>query len=543
MAYELSKAGYKVVVLEKGPWLKTEDYNKDELVATRKDLYIPDLKDESHQIVSQKSDGNWSVKNTSDTGSDFWNGNVVGGSSNFMSGYFHRMKPQDFKLKSTYGNIQGANIVDWPISYDDLEKYYSKVEQVIGVSGEVKQHPHLAPRSTPDFPYAPLATNHVSTMIDEAASALNISTFGTPRAILSKGEGHRNACYYSNFCGSYGCNSGAKGSARASLLEPALASGNLEIIPFAKVYHLETNGDGKIVKAHYYDGQGESVAVEASLFVVAAQATETARLLLMSKNEEFPNGLANNSGQVGKNLVFSAGGVGSCNLYYEDFDAATAEKLKTPGLFVNRATQEWYEVEDEDGNKMKGGTVDFLWDHANPVSRTVKGKWKGNDLQYGKALKERIHSYFTGQRRLKFEIFVDWLPTDDCFVELSDDKFDKWGDPVGKIWTGTHKHDKKVGEIIAKNTVPIMEEMGGKNISYSLSSYPSVNLQAGGCRFGTDPSTSVLDPNCKAHEVENLYVTDGSFMPTGGSTTFTFTIYANAFRVADKILERLQSEA
>lgn len=541
VAYELSKAGYKVIVLEKGPWLKTEDFNKDELVATRKDLYIPNLKDESHQIVSKNSDGDWVVKNTSDTGNDFWNGNVVGGSSNFMSGYFHRMKPQDFKLVSIYGEIEGANIVDWPISYDDMEPYYTKVESMVGVSGQVTPHPHLEPRSTPDFPFPPLATNIVSQMIKEASDELQISSFGTPRAIISKGKDNRNACYYSNYCGSYGCSSAAKGSARSALLEPALETGNLEIIPFAKVFHLETDGHGKIVKANYYDGLGEKQFIEAKLFVVAAQATETSRLLLMSKNEEFPNGLANNNSQVGKNLVFSAGGVGSCNLYYEDFDNDTAEKLKVPGVFVNRATQEWYELKDEEGKTLKGGTVDFLWDHANPVSRTIKAKWDGNDLLYGKALKEKIHSYFTDQRRLKFEIFVDWLPTDDCFVELSDDKFDKWGDPVGKIWTSSHKHDRKVGKMIAENTIPILEQIGGRNISYSISSYPSVNLQAGGCRFGNDPKTSVLDANCKAHEVENLYITDGSFMPTGGSTTFTFTIYANAFRVADKIIERLKS--
>ena len=102
VAYELSKAGFKVVVLEKGPYLKTEDFNKDELVVTRKDLYIPNLKDERHEIVQlNKQTGEWEGKSTEESGSDFWNGNVVGGSSNFMSGYFHRMKPVDFKLKST----------------------------------------------------------------------------------------------------------------------------------------------------------------------------------------------------------------------------------------------------------------------------------------------------------------------------------------------------------------------------------------------------------------------------------------------------------
>lgn len=543
VAYELSRAGFKVTLLEKGPWLKTSDFTKDEMVVTRKDLYIPDLKDESHQIVSKNSDGEWITKNTSDTGNDFWNGSAVGGSSNFMSGYFHRMKPQDFKLKSTYGTIEGANIEDWPITYEDLEPYYDRVEKIVGVSGKVKIHPHLEPRSSADFPFPPLATNYISELIDAAADELKISTFGTPRAILSLPKEHRKSCYYSNFCGSYGCSSGAKGSGRAALLEPALETNNLTIIPFAKVYHLKTNGQGKVIKALYYDESGQKKEIEARIFVVAAQATETSRLLLMSKNEEFPNGLANNQGQVGKNLIFSAGGVGSSTIDLSDFSDEQAEKLKAPGLFVNRATQEWYEVEDETTQqKMKGGTVDFLWEHANPVSKTVRAKWEGDQLLFGKALKEKIHHYFTGQRVLKFEIFVDWLPTDDCFVALSDDKFDKWGDPVGKIWTGNHPHDLKIGKQLAQNTVPILEKMGARDISWSISSYPSVNLQAGGCRFGLDPTTSVLDANCKAHEVENLYVTDGSFMPTGGSVTYTFTIYANAFRVADQIITRLKKE-
>jgi choline dehydrogenase-like flavoprotein len=425
-----------------------------------------------------------------------------------------------------------------------MEPYYAKVEHLIGVSGKVVNHRHLEPRSEAEFPYPPLATNIVSELIDSAASKLNISTFHTPRAILSKPKENRKSCYYSNFCGSYGCSSDAKGSARAALLEDALKTGNLTIIPFAKVFHLTTNRKGKITAAKYYDKDGLKNSITAKIFVVGAQATETSRLLLMSKNADFENGLANNNGLVGKNIIYSAGGIGSCVLEYKDFDSETAEKLAIPGLFVNRATQEWYELEDnEAGRKIKGGTVDFLWEHANPISKAVRAKWDGDTLLHGSALKKKMHNYFTKQRILKFEIFNDWLPNDKCFVELSETIKDKWGDPVGKIWIGNHKHDEKVGTMIGERTVKILEELGGKDISWSISSYPSVNLQAGGCRFGNDPKTSVLDKNCKAHEVDNLYVTDGSFMPTGGSVTYTFTIYANAFRVADKIIQRLKSES
>jgi choline dehydrogenase-like flavoprotein len=540
VAYELSKAGYNVIILEKGPWIKTKDFSKDELLS-KKDVYIPNLKDEYHELISKNKDGEWQSKSTKKTNSEFWNGSAVGGSSNFMSGYFHRLKPVDFKLLSTYGPIEGANIADWPITYEELEPYYSKVEHLVGVSGNVSQHKYLEPRSEPQFPYPALQTNIVSQLLDKSGIENNISVFETPRAILTKAKEDRNPCYYSNFCGSYGCSSDAKGSGRAALLNQALKTDKLTIIPHAKVYHLETDGNGKVIFANYYDKEGVAQKIEADIFVIGAQATETSRLLLMSKNKDFPNGLANNSNQVGKNILFSGGGIGSCIINYDDFDSETAEKLKQPGLFVNRATQEWYEIEDEEfGPKAKGGTVDFLWENQSNVGRTYKAKWDGDRLTYGSELKTRVKDYFTKQRKLNFEIFADWLPNDNCKVELSEDYVDKWGDPVGKIWIQNHKHDEKVGDFIGENTIKLVKGIGGTNIKWGTSSYPSVNLQAGGCRFGTDPKASVLDKNCKAHDVDNLYITDGSFMPTGGSVTYTFTIYANAFRVADKIIERLK---
>jgi len=538
--YELSKAGYKVVVLEKGPWFKTKHFSKDEMSATRRSVYTPNLEDECHVLVTQKENGKWYKQSTNKSGRDFWNGNVVGGSSNFMSAYFHRLKPVDFKLLSTFGPIEGANIVDWPISYEDIEPYYAKAEEVVGVSGKVVEHPFLEPRSTPDFPYPPLKVNKVADLIDSACSELKYSVFNSPRGIISKPTEKRKACYYSNFCGSYGCSSNAKGSSRVSLINPAIETGNCTVIANAKVYHLETNGKGKIVKAHYYDLDDIKQLLTAKIFVVAAQAVETSRLLLMSKNKEFPNGLANNTNQVGKNMVFSAGGVGSGQFFEEDFPTEFKE-LMQPGLFVNRATQHWYEINNSELGKVKGGTIDFVVEHANPVTKAVKLKTNGNsDLVFGNKLQDKMEAYFKKQRKFKFEIFADWIPTDDCLVTLEDEVKDKWGDPVAKIYIKHHEHDYKVSEYLAKRGEEIFKQMGAKNISTGISHSAPANLQAGGCRFGNDPKTSVLDANCKAHEVENLYVSDGSFMPTGGSVTFTFTIYANAFRVADKIKEHLK---
>ena len=541
VAYELAKAGHSVVVLEKGPWITTADFNKDEIVSSRRDVYTPRLLDEPQVLEWKGEDGKFLAKDNSHGGINLWNGNCVGGSSNFMSAYFSSLKPNDLKLLSAYGPVKNANIVDWPIDYDEIEPYFRKVETVVGVSGRVVQHKHLEPRSTPDFPYPPLAENIVSSWIDKACKSIGYEVIPLPRGILSQKRKSRNACVYSNFCGSYGCSSDAKGSSRAALLRDAIASGNCEVRAYAKVFHLETNGHGKVIKAHYHDAEKHRHSIEADLFVVAAQAIESSRLLLLSRNKEFPKGLANQNGQVGKNLIFSGGGIGSGYFHAEDFSEDEFSKLQKPGVFVNRSLHEWYEIEDESfGGKAKGGSVDFLFEHANGVGKALRQRWDDNGyLMYGSAYKKKLFSYFTKRRKLTFEVFNDWLPNDDCFVELDENLKDRWGVPVAKVRIENHPHDLKVGAYLAKKAEKVLEEMGAHDISSNISGSPPPNLQGGGCRFGDDPKTSVLDKNCKAHGVENLYVTDGSFMPTGGSVPYTWTIYANSFRVADKILERL----
>ncbi|MDX1350578.1 MAG: GMC family oxidoreductase N-terminal domain-containing protein, partial [Putridiphycobacter sp.] len=459
--YELAKAGYKVCVLEKGPFLKTEDFNKDEYLSCRKDVYASNLKDEFHEIESYSArKKKWLTETTKESGKSYWNGNMVGGSSNLMSAYFHRMKPKDFKLLSTYGPIDGANIVDWPISYGDLEPYYTKVESVVGVSGEVRQHSTQEPRSTNHFAYPPLKTNIISDWLDKAASEEGYELVPVARGIISQPTNNRQGCYYSNFCGSYGCRSNAKSSSRVALINQALETGNCTIIPMAKVFHLESNGEHKIKKAWYRHGASKS-SIEAAVFVVAAQAIETARLLLASKNTDYPNGLGNTTNQVGKNLIFSAGGIGGGYLEYERFSGDEVQKLKQPGLWVNRAIQHWYEIEDQAfGGKLKGGTVDFVFEHANPLPKLNRLKWEGSRFIFGDELKAKIHNYFTQQRKIKFEIFNDWLPTDKCFVTLSNSETDKWGDPVAKVKIGYHPHDLKVARYLADKGEQLLAKIG-----------------------------------------------------------------------------------
>ncbi|HIP42148.1 MAG TPA: GMC family oxidoreductase [Campylobacterales bacterium] len=534
VAYTLVMAGKKVVMLERGGFYKEQDFSKDEIAYCKRDIVTPNLK-ESYHTIENLEDEKWTKTPTYVTESSFFNGNIVGGSSNFMSGYFHRLKPVDFKLKSTYGAIKGANVVDWVIDYSELEPYYEKVERLVGVSAEVTPYKYHEPRSTKDFPYPPLDEHPISKLIDKSCYKLGFTPYKTPRAILSKPKGERNSCYYSNYCGSYGCSSGAKGSARASLLQPALKTGNLTIITHAFVKKLGEK-NAKVTEAIYIDTQtNKEHHIKAKIFVVAGQAVESCRLLLNSKSKSFPNGLANNSNQVGKNLIFSAGGVGTGQF---DSDSMPLKELMVEGLFVNRSLCDWYEID-----KMKGGIVDFLFEHANPISKASKQRWEKGELLWGEELQKKIFKKFTATKQLNFEVFNDWLPTDNCFVSVDEKYKDIYGVPVANIRIGSHPHDLKIGRLLAKKAEAVMREMGAKEVRSSMSSYPPANLQAGGCRFGDDPKSSVLNRYCQAHEVENLFVTDGSFMPTGGSVTYTWTIYANSFRIGDHILGTLINES
>ncbi len=540
VAYTLALAGFKVIVLEKGPLYNESDFKKDEISVSRRGLYTPDLRDEQHVIETFDADGEIVRETGEQSGWNFWNGSMVGGSSNLMSGYFHRMKPNDFKLKSVFGDIEGANVVDWPIDYGTMEPYYTKVEEVVGVSGKMVEHPYRETRSTPDYPYAQTWEHPIASWIDASCADLGYHAMPTPRAILPYDAMDRRGCSYSNLCGSYGCATGAKSHAKSALLDKALRSGNCDILHESFVYKIESNGNS-VNGVYYYDKNGESHNVEAKIYVLAAQAIESSRLLLNSTSIEFPNGLANNSGLVGKNLIFSAGGSGSGRLNFESLPKERQESLLLHGAFVNRSLQDWYEFDDGEVH-MKGGTIDFLFEHANAIPRALDQVYDANgDLVWGKALSKTLHHTFERSRVMTFEVFNDWLPTDNCFVSVDEKVRDKWGMPVGKIRLYGHPHDLKVGRHLAEKAVKVLEGLGCEEITSNISDSPPPNLVAGGCRFGDDPTTSVLDANCKAHEVENLYITDASFMPTGGSVPYTWTIYANAFRVADKILEEMKN--
>jgi len=535
VAYVLANGGLKVALVEKGRWMKRGDFSKDEIAYCRRDIVTPNLFEEFH-VIEELHDGKWVQKPTYETGWSFWNGNIVGGSSNLMSGMFHRMHPDDFRLLERYGPIKGANIVDWPISYEDLEPYYDKIEELVGITGTFREHPLEPPRKRRDYTQPATRENRITELFDRSCRRLGLTPLVTPRAILSEARGGRNGCYYSNFCGSYGCSSGAKGSSREAFIDPALKTGNLTLIDNTFVKRLVTSSKRSVGYAEAIDSKsGRAVRIRARLFVIAAQAHESVRLLFNSANSHYPDGLANSSGELGKNLIFSAGGWGEADMDRKSLSEDMFDAMMEPGLFVNRSILDWYRLE-EGGKRIKGALVEFMFGHQNFIRRAAMSKYsdKGK-LLWGRELEKILRYRFEQSKRIRFEVFNDWLPTDDCRITIDSGRKDRFGMPVGKLRIDSHPHDLKLARKVTRKAEAVLKEMGARNIVTSVSSTPPQNLIAGGCRFGNDPSKSVLNRHCQSHDIPNLFVADASFMPTGGSVPYTWTIYANAIRVADYI--------
>jgi len=568
LAARLAQAGKKVLILEKGPWFNEDQFLRDEIEHVRRPNFYSNIRDEP-QVQETWNNGIAGAGKNSGT---FWNGNLVGGSSLFMSGFFMRMKPDDFTMRSTYGEVAGAHRADWPIGYDDLEPYYAQVEREIGVSGRTIKLPNtLGDRRSSTIPLPPTNEHPFAGMVDESTRKLGLHPIPLPRAVLPEAmktlapEHHtkdgRDPCDYNGYCGSYACHTGAKGSSLAAWLPKALHAG-AEIRARAMVFHLDTDATGRKVRAAFYlDRHGKRHVVKARAFVVACQAHESARLLLNSARPGLHrHGLANSSGQVGRNLIFATFGAGWGDFEYSRLSPEWRTALRdSKEPFINRIIQDYYWYDPQSptsslkrnagtgapaGKGMEpGGTINFLLMHPNPISGAETQAYGefGRDVPlWGQPLKDRLDYWFNQQRPLKFEIFGSWLPSPRARVSVDSTVKDKWGLPVSRIRAFSHQRSLKNAVFLVEQGKRMISAMGARN-ARSVKSYggPSTNLIGGTARMGLDKRTSVLNADCRAWDVENLYLTDASCFPSGGRVPFTFTIYANALRVADIIKPRV----
>ena len=524
IARELARAGATVVVLEKGPWYQRADFDHDEIKNARRNRWVPYVSDEPHMM----SHGGTAAQPTTEG----WTSNCVGGGTVHMSGFFYRLDPEDFRLATRYGgDVVGSNIADWPISYADLEPFYAKAEQVIGVSGKAGEHPYEPPRSG-DYPMPPLQTNPLGTLVDRGGAALGLNVYGTPRGILSKPTDGRAACAYCDFCGSYGCETGAKSSSLDALLPGAMATGKCEIRPHSMVFRLSKDDKGRIVAAEYIDANGNRHRQKARTFVVSCTSVESARLLLNSE-------VGNDSGLVGKNLMFSTLGKGYGLFAADKLDPAM--RAHSTIHFLNRSIRDFYFINELAGEYDKGGVLGFLLPHRNPIHTADRIAKRSSPPLWGEALNAAIHKHYHDEREVEFEVYGEYLATDQTYVTLSADTKDRWDIPVAEIHVGPHHRDLQMSKLLVDKGLDVLRAAGADEVHSATVGGATYFLQHGTCRFGNDPDKSVLDVNCRSHASDNLYVVDGSFMPTSGAVPTTLTIMANSFRVADHLVERFKA--
>jgi choline dehydrogenase-like flavoprotein len=337
-------------------------------------------------------------------------------------------------------------------------------------------------------------------------------------------------------CGSYGCEVDAKSGAHVALIPQAIHTGNVEVRPLCMAKQVEVDGRGLAKSVVYLDQDGVTQEQPAKVIIVSCTAVESTRLLLNSKSQHFPKGLANNNGLVGKGLHFSNFGESRATFRISKRQESWPW-LSDPSPFVLRSLQDYYLVEGQPFRK--GGTMNFVFAHPNPIFAASRLAGSGKDTVFGKELKDRMRVY-RDSKILLFESYIEWLANPGSYVRVDDKVVDKYGIPVAQITAERHPLDYKAISYITARGDEILKAMEPDDFEHYEERGVTTILQGGTCRFGNDPATSVLDKNCRAHEVKNLYVVDGSFMPTSGGITTTLTIVANSFRVAHHLVKEMK---
>jgi choline dehydrogenase-like flavoprotein len=517
LAKELSTNGFRVVVLEQGPYLTEADYTHNEIKVLGEDLLTnhPKLQPTTFRKTPQDKAKQQRA---------LVYGRSVGGTSVHFTANFWRFHEIDFIERGKVGAIPGANLVDWPIRYGDLEPYYTKVEWEIGVSGLAGASPFDPPRSKP-YPMPPLPVKSSGVIFERAARKLGWNPFPAPMAILSQPRAGRSACVNCGFCLSFGCEVGAKSSSLVAAIRVAEKTGRCEIRPDSYVHRIETDVRGRVVGAAYFDKDKNSYLQKAKAVIVCANGAETPRLLLMSANKEFPNGLANNSsGVVGKNLMLNSGAI-SLGVFDHPLN-------DYKGFAVSRILHDFYELDAQKVGFCGGGGLDARFD-MTPIGFALNGL-PPDTPKWGSAFKKTLANNFTHT----MEVFshATSLARDDNSFSLDPDVKDAWGLPALRMTYKDHPDDLKVAKWLNDRALELLDAAGAtKKWSYPIVEQEFAVHLLGTCRMGDDPKTSVINSDHRTHDVKNLFLCDGSSFVTSGRGQPTMTIEALAFRAADRI--------
>jgi choline dehydrogenase-like flavoprotein len=513
VAKELSTNGFRVVVLEQGPWRTEKDFVHDELKIFQENLLTNNWTDSPNTFRT-------SEKEKAKVKPSLAYGRMVGGTSNHFSANFWRFREIDFREASVKGTLAGTGFADWPIRYQDLEPYYTKVDWEVGVAGA--PGPYDPPRSRP-YPMPPHPPKSTGVLLERGAAKLGYKAFPAPMAIASKQYDGRSACAQCGFCLGFGCEVRAKSSSLVTMIPKAVATGRCEVRPNSYVRKIETDAKGRATGVKYFDAANKEIFQRAKAVVVCANGAETPRLLLNSKSNLFPNGLANSSGVVGKYLMFNGGGFATGVFEHE------VNGFK--GIVATRIVWDHYELDPKLG-LVGGGGFDYRFD-LTPIGFAFNGLPPKSPMWGSEFKKLLAHNY---NRTVLCYGHTTSLPVETNSISLDPSVKDKWGVPAIRMTYKEHPNDLKVYKYFAERAEELLKASGAVQ-AWQLpvdEQQFSVHL-LGTCRMGNDPKTSVVDKYNRAHDVKNLFIVDGSSLVTSGRGQPTMTIEALAFRAGDSI--------
>jgi choline dehydrogenase-like flavoprotein len=450
---------------------------------------------------------------------------MVGGGTVHWQGWLPRFTEDDFRFRTVVGDVPGATLADWPIGYADLEPYYTQVEWAFGVSGKGGANVFEGPRSR-DYPCPPLPVSRYAEKFNIGCQKLGWNSFPTPQAALSRPFNGRPATVISAFAQQHGDPTGTRSSALNVFVPDAIRTRLYELRPESYVREITLDSEGRARGALYEDADGDLVEQQADVVILACGAVESARLLLLSRSGKFPNGLANGSDLVGRNVTFheysAAVGV------FDDPIYAWAG-----GGYVSASTFQFYDHDDSRGHVGGGHIAAAGVGIPLPINWTLPHR-----PSWGPEAKRIDRDYFN--HTMAVGMVVHDMPQHDNRVDLDEKVTDAWGLPVARITLRPHPNDLAQGRFLIDRNAEILDAAGATAIHKVYMDRVTGNCshQHGTTRMGDDPETSVLDRWCRAHEVDNLYVVDGGPFPTATGANPTLTIMANAWRVAEHIADQ-----
>jgi choline dehydrogenase-like flavoprotein len=496
LAHELTRRGIKVVLLEAGKRQSLDSFSQVPGEAFMQLTWLD----------SRTQSGNWGVVRDFPT-MPVWHCKTVGGTTVHWTGSSPRLQPWELRAKSTYGQVAGASLIDWPIQYEELEKYYLVAERRMGVTRRN------------DMPGLP-ASNNFKVMYAGAKKLGYKKVHTGHMAINSVSADGRGFCIQQGFC-VQGCKMGAKWSTLYTEIPDAEATGKLDLRIECTATRIEHGADGRVNGVVYRDSQGREQRQKARLVCVAGNAIETARLLLLSESSKFPQGLANSSGQVGRNYCHQVTG----------FVWGIFEK---PVYSWRGATLAGV-VEDEAINDPKRGFVGGyrieLVTLDLPTLPLV-----GLPYGWGRDFASIIDNY-----RNLAGMFINGedLPQSNNRITLNSSVKDAFGLPVANVHVDEHANDQAMRKHAKGQMARMYEAIGAKRIVHGPTPPATHNL--GTARMSTDPRDGVTNGWGQTHDIKNLFVSDGSVITTPGSANPTLTIVALALRQAEYITAQMKA--